>query len=332
MRVTSDMIDPELRLRGRITDIVNTRSSETRYLRHVHRTKKMLRLLVGRGIRGLEARTVEIARRDGGGTIRTRIVRARAEDDAHSTNGRRPGVLWLHGGGYAIGIPEMDARTHAILCRELDCVVVAPDYRLSIDAPYPAALDDCYDTLLWMQRSADELGIDRDRIIVGGNSAGGGLAAAVSLRARDTGDVKIAVQLPLYPMIDDRMTTESARDNDAPVWNSETNGWAWRLYLGARTADDVPAYAAPSRAEDLRGLPPAVTFVGELDPFRDETIAYVERLRTAGVPVDFELFEGCYHGFDIVCPDAAVSRRARTFWTSALARAVSSPGGIQHNR
>ncbi|MFW5689216.1 MAG: alpha/beta hydrolase, partial [Spirochaetota bacterium] len=322
MRVTPEMIDPELRLRGRITDIVNTRSTEAAYRKHVRRTRKVLRLLEGRSVRDASTSTVDVPRHSGTGAIRTRIVRPPGDGQHAGDRPSRPGVLWLHGGGYAVGIPEIDANTHRILAKELGCIVVAPDYRLSIDAPYPAALDDCYDTLLWMHRSAGELGLDRERIVVGGGSAGGGLAAAISLRARDTGEVRIAVQLPLYPMIDDRMITDSARENDAPVWNSATNRWAWRLYLGDRAEDDVPAYAAPARAADLRGLPRTVTFVGDLDPFRDETIAYVERLRAADVPVDFELFEGCYHGFETVCPDATVSRRARAFWTGALERAL----------
>ena len=169
-----------------------------------------------------------------------------------------------------------------------------------------------------MKDHARELGVRADRLMVGGGSAGGGLTAAVSLRARDTGEADIALQIPLYPMIDDRMETESARENNAPVWNSDTNRWAWRLYLGKRSGGDVPTWAAPAREEDFRGLPPTVTFVGDLEPFRDETIAYVGRLRDAGVPVRFQVFERCFHAFDIVHPQAAVSERARRFWTEAL--------------
>ena len=144
MHVTPDMIDPELGLGGRIADIVNTRSTEVGYLRHVRRTRKLLRLLVGRGIRGVDSTTVQVPRHERG--------------------------------GYGVGVREIDAQTHRILAEELGCVVIAPDCRLSIGAPYPAAMDDCYDTLLWMQRSAVELGIRRDQIVAGGDSAGGGLA------------------------------------------------------------------------------------------------------------------------------------------------------------
>ena len=137
-----------------------------------------------------------------------------------------------------------------------------------------------------------------DQLLVMGMSAGGGLTAAVSLMARDRGDVRIAHQLPLYPMIDHRMVTESSRDNDAPVWGSRHNRIAWDLYLGGLAGGDVPKYASPALETDCAGLPPTTTFVGDLDPFLDETVAYVESLRAAGVPVELRRYPGCYHGFD----------------------------------
>ncbi|MFW6293589.1 MAG: alpha/beta hydrolase [Spirochaetota bacterium] len=322
MIVTSDMVDPELRLRGRIVDLINTPSSEERYRRHVRRVQRVLRLLAGRRTPGVETQEVRVPRRGGGPPIRVVLMRppvgSRSGERQPSAARPAPGIVWIHGGGYAIGVPEVDSRVHRMLVLEHGCVVLAPDYRVSTEAPYPAALDDCYDTLLWMKDHASELGVDADRLMVGGQSAGGGLAAAVSLRARDTGEAKIALQVPLYPMLDDRMQTESARENNAPVWNSDTNRWAWRLYLGDRFGGDVPAWAAPARAEDFHGLPPTVTFVGDLEPFRDETIAYVDRLRDAGVPVRFEVFERCFHAFDVVNPHAEVSERARAFWTEGL--------------
>jgi len=317
MIVTSDMIDSELRLRGQIVDLINTRPTEEQYRRHVRRVQRAMRLLVGRRVPGVQTREVRVPRRGGGSAIRVLVMR-RAGESAPGDGRTAPGIVRMHGGGYAIGVPEVDSRVHRTLVLEHGCVVVAPDYRVSTEAPYPAALDDCYDTLMWMKDHASELGVDEDRLMVGGQSAGGGLSAAVSLRARDTGEVQIALQFPLYPMIDDRMQTESARENNAPVWSSDTNRWAWRLYLGERFGGDVPPWAAPARAEDLRGLPPTVTFVGDLEPFRDETIAYVDRLRDAGVPVRFEVFERCFHAFDVVHPQAAVSERARAFWTGAL--------------
>jgi acetyl esterase/lipase len=236
-----------------------------------------------------------------------------------------PGILWLHGGGYATGIPEQAMKIAKIFIQARDCIVVAPDYRLSLQAPYPAALEDSYRTLLWMRENAERLGIDESKFIVGGNSAGGGLTAALSLYARDKKDVNIAFQLPLYPMLDDRMLEESAIENNAPVWNSKSNLNAWKLYLGDRFgASDVPEYAAPARAKDFSGLPPAVTFVGDLDPFRDETIRYVKNLRKAGVRVDFKIFKGCYHGFDQICPKADISKKAISFVEKSFKKAVDS--------
>ncbi len=223
-----------------------------------------------------------------------------------------PGVLWIHGGGYAIGAPEQSLATVRRLVTVSNAVVVLPDYRLSVEAPYPAALDDCYDALLWLRDHAGDLGVADDQLVVGGESAGGGLTAAVTLVARDRGEVAVAFQMPLYPMIDDRPTA-SSRDNSAPVWNSNTNTAAWDLYLGDTRGGDVPAYAAPARATDLAGLPPTLTFVGDIEPFHDEVVDWCQRLRAAGVPVSLEIYPGAFHGFDLVAGFAPISRKARAF-------------------
>ena len=234
-----------------------------------------------------------------------------------------PGLLWIHGGGYAMGIPEMDHLRIRRFIAASGCVVVAPDYRLSSQSPYPAALEDCYAALLWLKTHGGEYGMREDQIMVGGNSAGGGLTAALSLYARDRGEVAIAYHMPLYPMLDDRMETASSRENDAPVWNSESNRIAWRLYLGDQAGGpDVPAYAAPARAADLTGLPPTCTFVGSIDPFRDETLAYVEKLTADGIPVNFREFPGCFHAFEIICPRSTVAREAWTFLLESFSYAV----------
>jgi acetyl esterase/lipase len=140
--------------------------------------------------------------------------------------------------------------------------------------------------------------------------------------ARDRGDVNIAFQLPLCPMIDDRMITESARDNDAPVWSSRHNRLGWDLCLGGLSGDDVPKYAAPTRETDFTNLPPTATFVGSLDPFRDETVNYVESLRAAGVPAAFREFEACFHGFDLMGSETRVGREAGKFLREQLSHAV----------
>ena len=234
---------------------------------------------------------------------------------------RLPGFMWIHGGGYSGGMPEM-----IYMSRAKDafgkCVVVAPDYTLSGIRPYPAGLEDCCQALEWMLEHADELGIRTDQIFVGGESAGGGLAVAVCLYMRDQGKVKIACQMPLYPMLDDRMQTESMRDNNAPVWSEEQNRKAWDLYLRDLPSSQIPVYAAPGREENLKGLPPAISFTGGIEPFRDENISYLKKLRACGIPVKFKVFPGCYHAFDLMCPGTKVARESSAFFTKALDEAI----------
>lgn len=320
------MIDKQLRVSGWITDLIIKAKSEAKYLESVRKAKGGMKILAGKPLKGADCREVQVPRSGGdgsGGTLRARVYRPLVANGAPRP-GPLPALVWLHGGGYAIGVPELD---HAMLKRFLvtsPCVVVAPDYRLSIDAPYPAALDDGYDALLWTKAHATELGVRTDQLFVGGNSAGGGLTAALTLLARDRGEVNVAFQMPLYPMLDDRMTHPSAVNNTAPVWDSKLNLWAWKLYLGDRFGGEVPAYAAAARATDYRGLPPTATFVGDQEPFLDETVEYVRRLREAGVSVDFKVYPGCYHGFDAVAPQADVSKRALAFLMGAYKRATET--------
>lgn len=316
MKVTNKMIDKQLRFKGKLFRLISP-SNEAKYISGAIRNKKIVnKLLSGKNIKGLQCGEEWISRKNDGAKLRIRIYKPLNSKE------KVPGVLWIHGGGYSTGIPEMSSENIKRLINESGCLVVAPDYRLSIDAPYPAALEDCYDTLLWMKSNAKELGIRDDQLMIGGESAGGGLTAALALYSRDRGEVNIAFQMPLYPMIDDRMTSESSQDNNAPVWNSDSNRWAWKLYLGELYEKEVPAYAAAARAADYKNLPPTVTFVGDLEPFRDETIEYVNNLRKAGVTVDFELYKGCYHGFDLMCSKADVSKRATSFFMISFKYAV----------
>ena len=213
---------------------------------------------------------------------------------------KMPGILWIHGGGYAMGMASMVFFSRGRdLGEKYGCVVISPEYRLSGKAPYPAALDDCYAALEYMWDHADVLKIDRERITVGGESAGGGLAAAVCLYARDRGKVKIAMQLPLYPMLDCE-DTESSRRNFGIVWNTAANHWGWKKYLRSMYhSSHVPAYASPSRAEDLSGLPPCYTFVCKGEPFYRETLDYVKKLQESGVPACVDVFPGNTHAFDL---------------------------------
>lgn len=244
-----------------------------------------------------------------GTALRVLVCRAR------KTPQKKPvtGLLWIHGGGYAIGLPEQDCGFAALFTKDASCVTVLPDYTRSTEAPYPAALEDCYLTLKWMHENADELGIDKRQLFVGGDSAGGGLTAALCLYARDKGDIPIAFQMPLYPMLDDREITESSRDNDAPVWNTQSNRAGWELYLKGIPKNKVPCYAAPARATDLNGLPPACTYVGTIEPFHDETVDYFSRLKEAGVDVHLKEFSGCFHAFDIVASGSKPAKEAKAF-------------------
>ncbi|MBO5460934.1 MAG: alpha/beta hydrolase [Ruminococcus sp.] len=239
-------------------------------------------------------------------------------------NGEVPGLLWIHGGGYALGLPEQDVHFVKRFMEAADCVVVLPDYTKSVEKPYPAALEDCYLALKWMRVHAKEYGIRRDQLFVGGDSAGGGLTAALTLYARDKGEVSIAFQMPLYPMIDDRPTSTS-KDNDAPVWNTASNIGGWQLYLGELYGTkDVPIYAAPARAKDLSGLPPACSYIGTLEPFYAEAVTYMLRLKEAGVPVHFKRFHGCFHGFDIVSQRSTPVKEASRFSAEAFQYAVKN--------
>jgi len=313
MKIRNSMINKDLRTTGRIIKIINNTFTESR-LRLLGKLKVKMR------IKDDTIQFIEewIPRKDGS-KLRICIFKPiKPKKDV-------PGVLWLHGGGYALGSPEQ-AKTMAKRFIEVsNCVVIAPDYRLSVEAPYPAALEDSYEALLWMKRHAKELGIRDNQLMVGGDSAGGGLTAALTLYARDKHEVSVAFQMPLYPMIDDRMTSESAKENNAPVWNSKSNFNAWKLYLGELFAtSNVPYYAVPARAEDYRNLPPTATFVGELEPFRDETIQYVENLKKAGVLVEFQIYKGCYHAFEQMCPKAEVSKDAIKFIISSFKYAVDN--------
>jgi len=240
-----------------------------------------------------------------GGKMRLLILRPK------NASAKVPGVLWIHGGGYATGMPEMVFMSRAKDLAKMGAVVVSPDYRLSWKAPYPAAFDDCYESLLWLKDHTDELGVDDSRIYVGGESAGGGLAAAVCLAARDRGDVKIAYQMPLYPMLD-CIDTDSSRDNHGLGWNTKRNHSAWKLYLKGLScsADEVPYTASPSRCEDYHDLPPAYTFVCEGEPFLDETLTYVKNLKDAGIKAVCKVYPGNMHAFDMTLPWTQVSKDA----------------------
>ncbi|WP_341251475.1 alpha/beta hydrolase [Euzebya pacifica] len=267
------------------------------------------RLLVGRDLKGLDCRTVQVPSSGGTHRIRTRVYRPADHD------GPLPVLVYVHGGGYITGNPEMSGPFIKRFVGTRPCVVVAPAYRRAHDAAFPAGFDDCWDVLTWVRDNAEVLGSNGRAVAVGGHSAGGGLTAALSLKARDTGAVDIGFQMPFYPMIDDTQPDDPSREVQAPVWNTDANRAGWAAYLAdlRRRGEAIPPYAAPARATDLAGLPPTITFVGTAEPFHLETVAYVEGLRAAGVEVAFREYEGCFHAFEGAVPRADVSRDAQDF-------------------
>ncbi|MEU8248671.1 alpha/beta hydrolase [Nonomuraea sp. NPDC048916] len=254
---------------------------------------------------------------DGGSDLRLRLYRP------PGAGAGRPCLYWVHGGGMFLGAPEMDDFTLVGYAERLGCVVVSVDYRLAPENPHPAPVEDCYAGLVWTAKNAAELGIDLERLAVGGMSAGGGLAAATVLLARDRSGPAVAFQLLQCPMLDDRNTTPSSHEfAEAVVWDRGANIFGWTALLGDRMGgDDVSPYAAPARATDLSGLPPAFIDVGELEVFRDEDLDYARRLVQAGVSTEFHLYPGGFHGFDAMIPGAALSHRAVATRFAALERA-----------
>ncbi|MCU1401233.1 MAG: hypothetical protein JWN62_4342 [Acidimicrobiales bacterium] len=211
--------------------------------------------------------------------------------------GPLPCLYSMHGGGYVLGSYAMDDSRFDRFCTKYPCVGVSVEYRLAPEAPYPGPLDDCYAGLQYVFANAGSLGIDPTRIGIGGVSAGGGLAAGLALLARDRGEVTVAFQLLECPMVDDRQATMSSQQDGLAIWSRESNTFGWQSYLGELFgADDVPYHAAPARATDLSGLPPAFVAVGTADGFRDEDIAYATRLNQAGVPTELHVYPGLPHG------------------------------------
>ena len=222
-----------------------------------------------------------------------------------------PGLVYMHGGGYVLGSPDFCHSDLLRIADQVGAVVVSVDYRLAPEHPFPAGLEDSYAALVWTAGHAAELGIDPARLGVGGDSAGGGLATAVALLARDRGDPALRMQYLGIPMLDDRLETPSMRAfTDTPVWNRSIAELCWSHYLrgaGRRGGLDIPAYAAPARAVDLSGLPPAFVYVCEFDPLRDEGMIYAQRLVQAGVSTDLHLYPGPFHG-SVGLTGAAISR------------------------
>lgn len=247
-------------------------------------------------------------------------VHVRIYTPAEATGVLLPGILYIHGGGMIIGDLDGEHLRAEMLCELTNTVVVSTDYRKAPEHAYPAQVHDCYAALTWMADHVDDLDIDPHRIAVYGGSAGGNLAIATTMMARDRGGPAIAFLMAPYPMIDDRNELPSTHEiTEIGIWDRGGNLEAWEWFLGGAPAD---AYAAPARAEDLTGMPPTFIDVGELDLFRDEDIAFVQRLIQAGVPTEFHIYPGAYHASEVFAPQADLSQRIWASRLSALTRAL----------
>lgn len=235
---------------------------------------------------------------------------------------RTPALLWIHGGGMVLGDAGQDRAFCRRVADELGIVVVSVEYRLAPEHPFPTPLEDSYTALEWLAGQPD---IDPARIAIGGQSAGGGLAAALTLLAQERGEIRPVLQLMSYPMLDDRTTTRTDIDpRRLRIWSPRSNRFGWRAYLGdTASGGEVSPLAAPSRYEDLSGLPPAWIGVGTNDLFHDEDVAYARRLQEAGVDCTLHVVPGAYHNFDSTEAKAAVSRAFVEAQIAALDEALN---------
>ncbi|MFB7668877.1 alpha/beta hydrolase [Kitasatospora sp. NPDC056138] len=229
-----------------------------------------------------------------------------------NASGTVPALVWFHGGGQVLGFAAQDTPWLKPLSAALGCAIASVDYRLAPETPAPGAAEDGYTAYRWISDNAADLGLDPTRIGLAGQSGGGGVAAATALLIRDRGAATPLFQLLMYPMLDDRNTTDSSRSiTDIGIWDRSTNLMAWQAILGDRAGtDDITPYSAAGRATDLAGLPTTFIGVGELDVFRDENLDYAARLRAHGVPVELHLYPGAYQAFDMFAPQ---SRLAQSF-------------------
>jgi len=235
----------------------------------------------------------------------------------------QPAVMYFHGGGWVLG----NIDTHDALCRRLaqaaGCTIVSVDYALAPEHPFPSGVEDSYGAMIWVLDNAEQLGLDSNRIAIGGASAGAGIAAGVTLMTRDRGGPLPMFQFLLYPMLDNLHATSSGKIKNHPVWNRQTSLGAWEMYLNGTPGTGASPYAAASRAKDLSGLAPTYITVGTQDLFRDESIEYAQRLMAAGVSTQLEVFPGVFHAAENFVPEAKISQRMRSSYLNALSRALS---------
>lgn len=271
-------------------------------------------------LNGYDNQVVHVPRNKGGDQIRARVYKPT------NVAGPLPILVYFHGGGYATGWPERHHAFFARLMAATPCIIIAPAFRLSIEAPYPAGHDDCFDTFIWAQENAESLGGRSDWVGVGGNSSGGGIALSTSLRARDLGGPLPAFQLLMYPMIEDRTNRWTDVPKNKVTWSKNHGVLAWHLLLRdirSQKTYDIPAYAAPSRATDLSGLPPTISYVGTHDILLNECTELADRLRAAGCDLTFQTFGGLFHAMEDNVPMAPQTQDVHAWLEAAFKRLIS---------
>ncbi|WP_433585896.1 alpha/beta hydrolase [Microbacterium hydrocarbonoxydans] len=299
-------INPRLRAATKKAPRINFENALTRWI-----IAKAAGLAPGKRMEGVERRIVV---HEG--------VRLRVYIPAHASGAA---LLWVHGGGLVVGSAALDDIMCSETAAQTGAVVVSVGYRLAPAHRFPAAIDDCYTGWRWLQQNLSALGIDPNRVAIGGQSAGGGLAANLVHRAHDAGD-PIAAQWLFCPMLDDRTAADRSLDAvDHFVWNNRSNLVGWSSYLGsAMGGDELPPYAAASRRGDLSGLPTTWIYTSDIELFRDEDLEYARRLTDAGVDVTLEIVNGAPHGFEAWAPKEAMSKEllngARDWLDAQLSR------------
>ncbi|WP_061009022.1 alpha/beta hydrolase [Vibrio sp. CUB2] len=305
-RIDPALTAPLSMLPPQLSDITRDSVDEVREL--------MAPMLKAKGVAGVTVTKRQIETKDG--KVNIYIYQP---DGILST--AKSGLFWIHGGGFIFGSAETDFA--GMFAKAVNATVVSVEYRLAPEHPFPAGHNDSYAAFLWMVSHAKELGVDPQRIAIGGESAGAGMAASLALRNRDEHGPKIALQLLLYPMLDNLHATPSGSVEDYPVWNRQTSFNAWEMYLNGTPGEDASPYAAAARAKDVTGLPKTYITVGTVDLFRDEVIDYAQRLMDAGVSTELAVFPGVYHGGQMFVPDASVSKQMSKSYINALQNALN---------
>ncbi len=315
MKRDISIIHPDLR---RVAGILIGTTVSKRNLWFMRRSLKLISFLFLSSRKTLPDMHIEnerISSGDGQASIRLRIYRPKAQN-----NSSTPALVWIHGGGYVQGIPEMADLSCVEYVRKTGIAVLSVDYRYAPEYPFPAGLEDTYTVLKWIVSNARYVNVDPSRIGVGGESAGGGLAAALAQLAADRNEIALAFQLLIYPMLDDRTCLRTDVGNTQHLlWDLASNRFGWASYLKTSPgSQNVPAYAVPARRHDLSGLPPAWIGVGTADLFLDEDAAYAKKLKDCGVECLLHIVPGAFHGFDALAPKASITRDFRQSQIAAI--------------